>query len=162
MYFLPRSGGAKPKPGRFSIATHSKGFKPALSVVPVGSTVRFPNTDEVLHSVFSMTPGSAFDLGTYAPGESRSVKLSKAGLVVVNCNVHNNMRAYVLVLSTPYYTRPNADGRFVLDDLPPGPGTLVFWHPRARAQSQAITKPLTQPVARTLVASRPSLDSHQH
>lgn len=162
VYFLPRSGGARPKPGRFSVDTHSKGFRPALSVVPVGSTVSFPNRDVILHNVFSNTPGATFDLGTYGPGETRSNRFTKAGLVSVNCNVHNGMRANVLVLSTSYYTRPRADGRFVLDDLPPGPGTLVFWHPRARAQSQGISGPMKQPVTGQLVASRPSLDSHVH
>lgn len=162
VYFLPRAGGAKPRPGRFSVDTHSKGFRPSLSVVPIGSTVSFPNKDVILHNVFSNTPGSTFDLGTYGPGETRSTKFTKAGLVSVNCNVHNTMRANVLVLSTPYYTRPRADGRFVLDDLPPGPGTLVFWHPRARAQSQAISGPMKAPVTRQLVASRPALDSHDH
>lgn len=159
VYFLPRDGGARPRPGRFTIDTHSKGFNPSLLVVPKGSTVAFPNKDTILHNVYSLTAGSSFNLGTYAAGETRSQRLDKAGLVIVNCNVHHTMRANVLVLDTPYVTRPRADGGFTLDGLPPGPGTLVFWHPRANAQSQAISVASAAPLVRTLVATRPRIDA---
>jgi len=76
--------------------------------------------------------------------------------VVVNCNVHHNMRADVVVLATPYYTRPDRNGRYTLDGLPKGPGTLVFWHPRADAQQVAVTLPVDGTVARRLIASKPS------
>ena len=58
VYFLPKAGAPKPKPGTFTIDTRSKGFSPSLLVVPQGSTVRFPNRDTILHNVFSRTPGS--------------------------------------------------------------------------------------------------------
>ena len=138
VYFLPRTGTAAPKPGRFSVDTHSKGFLPGSLVVPVGSTIAFPNRDEILHNVYSATPGTRFDLGTYGPGQTRSTRFGKAGLVLVACNVHHGMRSNVLVLETPHYTRPGRDGRFELKNLPPGPGTLVFWHPRTAAQSRPI------------------------
>ena len=160
VYFLPKSGGSKPKPGRYSIATQSKGFSPNLLVVPVGSTVAFPNKDTILHNVFSRTPGSAFNLDTYAPGESRQVVLRTPGLVIVNCNVHHNMRANIVVLSTPYYTRPAKDGSFRLDNLPPGPGTLVFWHPRSNAVTQPVNAGTSAAVVKQLTASKPRLDAH--
>jgi len=162
VYFLPKTAGARPKPERFSVDTHSKGFKPALLVVPQGSTVSFPNRDQILHNVFSTTPGAAFDLGTYGPGQSRQTRFNKPGLVIVNCNVHNSMRSNVLVLATPYYVRPGRDGRFALDGLPTGPGTLVFWHPRANAQSMVVTGRIATPVVRRLVASRAPLSAHRH
>lgn len=153
VYFLPKAGTAKPKPDRFSIDTHSKGFLPGSLVVPVGSTVAFPNRDEILHNVYSATPGTTFDLGTYGPGQSRSARFGKAGLVLVACNVHHGMRGNVLVLETPHYTRPGRDGRFELKNLPAGPGTLVFWHPRAVAQSRVVAVP-TAPVSARLTAVR--------
>ena len=156
VYFLPRGGSAAPKPGSFNVDTRSKGFSPSVLVVPVGSTVRFPNRDSILHNVFSRTPGSAFDFGFYGPGETRQRVFSKPGLVVVNCNVHHNMRVDVVVLSTPYYTRPDRNGRYSLAGLPKGPGTLVFWHPRADAQQVAVNLPVDAAVTRRLVASKPS------
>lgn len=160
VYFLPKSGGSKPKPGRYTIATQSKGFSPNLLVVPVGSTVAFPNKDTILHNVYSRTPGSSFNLDTYAPGESREVVLRTPGLVIVNCNVHHNMRANVVVLSTPYYTRPAKDGSFQLSKLPPGPGTLVFWHPRSAAVTQPVNAGTSAAVVKQLTATKPRLDAH--
>jgi len=156
VYFLPKGGSAAPKPGSFTVDTRSKGFSPSVLVVPVGSTVRFPNRDSILHNVFSRTPGSTFDFGFYGPGETRQRVFSKPGLVVVNCNVHHNMRADVVVLSTPHFTRPDRNGRYSLAGLPKGPGTLVFWHPRADAQQVAVNLPANAAVTRRLVASKPS------
>ena len=160
VYFLPKAGAPKPKPGTFTIDTRSKGFSPALLVVPQGSTVRFPSRDTILHNVFSRTPGSSFDFGHYGPGESKQYVFNKPGLVIVNCNVHHNMRADVVVLATPYYTRPDRNGRYSLAGLPAGPGTLVFWHPRAQAQSVAVTLPAAAAVTRKLTATRPSRQEH--
>lgn len=156
VYFLPKSGGTAPKPGTFTVDTRSKGFSPSVLVVPMGSTVRFPNRDSILHNVFSRTPGSTFDFGYYGPGETRQRVFAKPGLVVVNCNVHHNMRADVVVLATPYYTRPDRNGRYTLAGLPKGPGTLVFWHPRADAQQVVVTLPVDGTVVRRLAASKPS------
>lgn len=160
VYFLPKAGAPKPKPGTFSIDTRSKGFSPALLVVPQGSTVHFPNRDTILHNVFSRTPGSTFDFGHYGPGESKQYVFNKPGLVIVNCNVHHNMRVDVVVLATPYYTRPDRNGRYTLAGLPAGPGTLVFWHPRAQAQTVAVAMPVTAPVTRRMNATRPSRQEH--
>jgi plastocyanin len=160
IYFVPEAGADMPAPVRASAATYTKGFDPNLLVVPVGSTVRFPNRDVIIHNVFSVTPGSAFDLGNYGPGETRSQRFGKAGLVVVNCRVHRGMRVNVLVHETPHLVRPDADGRFRLADLPAGRGTLVIWHPRASAQSVAIDGVSNAPILRTLVANRPRVSSY--
>lgn len=160
VYFLPADGAPLPKAGRFTVATHSKGFTPNHLVVPVGSTVSFPNRDTILHNVYSRTPGSTFDLGTYGPGESKQAVLKKAGMVIVNCNVHPSMRTNVVVLATPYYTRPGKDGSFQLKELPVGPGTLVFWHPRANAGTLPIQAGRTAPVVQRLVATKARLQAH--
>ncbi|GHA72041.1 cupredoxin domain-containing protein [Cognatilysobacter bugurensis] len=160
IYFVPEDGAQKPAPIRASAATYTKGFDPNLLVVPVGSTVRFPNRDVIIHNVFSVTPGSAFDLGNYGPGETRSQRFDKAGLVVVNCRVHRGMRVNVLVHETPHLVRPDADGRFKLSGLPAGRGTLVIWHPRASAQSVVVDGVSNAPIVRTLVASRPRISSY--
>lgn len=154
VYFLPAAGATRPKPGHYVMATKDKQFKPHLLVVPIGSTVSFTNEDPILHNVFSATPRSPFDLGVYGPGDVRDAHFDHAGLVQVSCNVHHSMRANVLVMETPYYTRPDATGLFELDNLPPGKGTLVFWHPRAAPQTLAVDGPITGLVSRKLTAVR--------
>ncbi|MES2669724.1 MAG: hypothetical protein V4673_04800 [Pseudomonadota bacterium] len=160
VYFLPKAGNPKPKPGFFTVRTHSKGFSPSLLVVPAGSTIAFPNRDTVLHNVFSRTPGATFDLGNYGPGQSRQQVFAKPGLITVNCNVHYTMRAMVVVMATPYYTRPDKNGRFELAGLPSGPGTLVYWHPRTAAATTQISLPNATAQKQTLVATKPRSDAH--
>lgn len=158
VYFLPKAGNPKPKPGYFTVNTHSKGFSPAVLVVPAGSTVSFPNRDSVLHNVFSRTPGADFDFGNYGPGQSRQQVFSKPGLVIVNCSVHHSMRASVVVMATPYYVRPDRNGRFELSGLPSGAGTLVYWHPRAAAATVTLSLPIAAAQNQRLVATKPRHD----
>lgn len=138
VYFRPAAGSHRAPPGRFSIVTRNKRFAPTTLVVPIGSTVVFPNQDEVLHNVFSESPGSEFDLGLYGEGETRDVVLQRPGAVLVFCNVHYSMYAAVVVVDTPFHARVEPDGRFRIDGVPDGPGTLHVWHPRADALARRI------------------------
>lgn len=160
VYFLPKAGNPKPKPGYFTVRTHSKGFSPSLLVVTAGSTIAFPNRDTVLHNVFSRTPGATFDLGNYGPGQSRQQVFTKPGLITVNCSVHHTMRATVVVMATPYYTRPDRNGRFELTGLPSGAGTLVYWHPRSAAATTQISLPDANAQKQRLIATKPRSDHH--
>jgi plastocyanin len=144
VYFVPSSGSTGVKAGAFTIYTKNKRFDPPLLVIPVGSTVKFPNQDEILHNVFSTTSGSSFDLGVYGGGESGEYTFRKPGLVLVHCNVHESMLANILVLNTPWFARPAKDGSFSIPGATAGAGTLMLWHPRAARPAQlALTLPTT-------------------
>ena len=127
------------RPGAFEIATSDKEFVPRVVVVPLGSTVRFPNHDPFEHNVFSVSEPNAFDLGRYGRGEAKGHRFMSAGLVRVFCNVHPRMVAFIHVMATPYVTQPEADGEFAIERVPPGPYTLHVWHER----SAEVTRPLT-------------------
>jgi plastocyanin len=161
VYFLPKSGAQPAKPGRFSINTRAKGFSPAVLAVPLGSTVAFPNSDAIMHNVYSRSPSNPFDFGFYGAGQVREHTFDRAGLVLVNCNVHQTMRANILVLATQYYARPGRDGRFRIPGVPAGPGTLVFWHPRGAPVSLEIDAPARPPTQRIAV-TKPPLSGDQH
>lgn len=148
-------------PGRFSIVTRGKRFLPTTLVVPVGSTVAFPNNDEVLHNVFSDTPGNRFDLGLYGEGESAEVVLRAPGVVMVFCNVHYGMYAAVVVVDTPYAARVAADGGFRFDDVPAGAGRLEVWHPRAESRQWPIAPGERRLQDIVLVVDRPLIPQHQ-
>lgn len=160
VYFLPDAGAPHPKPGEFQIYTHNKQFEPTSLVIPLGSTVKFPNQDEILHNVFSATPGSSFDLGLYGEGASNEYTFKKAGLVLINCNVHQAMQASVLVLDTPYFVHPNKDGDFRFAGLPAGPGKLMLWHPRAAPESIVVSLPSATPVGFRLAFTKPRVSQH--
>jgi plastocyanin len=101
-------------------------------VVPVvrGSTVKFPNGDDVFHNVFSLSSAKSFDLGRYPRGSSKSVTFDRSGVVQVFCHIHSDMSAIVLVLDNPLFAVPDTAGRYAIDGVPPGEYTIVGWHER--------------------------------
>jgi carboxypeptidase family protein len=104
-------------------------FLPALLPVQTGTRVEFPNFDDTYHNIFSFSPPKRFDLGRYRADEKPvpSVVFDTPGLVTLRCDIHEHMRAVVLVLSTPHFTMTDADGRYSLVGLPPGRYTLKVW-----------------------------------
>lgn len=116
-------------------------FVPSLVIVPVGSTVRFPNHDPFFHNVFSYSAASRFDLGRYPRGESKDVTFAEPGLVKVYCEVHESMRGAILVMENRHWARPDGDGRFRLEDVPPGRYTLVAWHADRGEKETPVTVP---------------------
>ncbi|MEO6688670.1 MAG: carboxypeptidase regulatory-like domain-containing protein [Dokdonella sp.] len=162
VYFIPDKGAVHAKPDRYLMYTHEKKFDPESLVVPVGSTVKFPNRDEILHNVFSATGGSQFDLGLIGEDASGEHTFTKPGLVLVNCNVHSAMQATVLVVDTPFFARTTRDGRFSLEGLPAGPGKLTFWHPRAGFQSVAVTLPVAAPIEQSIRLTKPRVEAHMN
>lgn len=123
------------------ITTADKAFSPHVLVVPVGSTVSFPNHDPFNHNVFSLSDEQPFDLGLYGRGQTRSVRFQRAGIIRVYCNVHAQMSALIVVRDGPYFAQPEGDGSFVLPQVPPGKYLLHAWHERA----VEVTEPLEIP-----------------
>ena len=161
VYWEP-AGGAKARAAStpFVMTTRKKQFTPRLLIVPRGSQVRFPNQDPILHNVFSVSPGNAFDLGLYRAGDGKTQRFDQPGLVRVFCNVHHDMVAYVLVLDTPYSVSPGADGSFVLSGVPPGKGKLTVWHEQADPWTVDLQLPAGKPVAARVEVVRPRVPPH--
>ncbi len=104
-------------------------FEPRLLPVQAGTRVEFPNLDDVYHNVFSYSPARRFDLGRYRRDEEPvpSQVFDTPGLVTLRCDIHEHMRAVVLVLETPHFVITDTDGRFRLGDLPEGRHVLRAW-----------------------------------
>ena len=110
------------------MAQEDTAFLPSLLVVPEGTTVRFPNHDPFFHNVFSYSSAGRFDLGRYPRGESKDVTFEAAGLLKVYCEVHESMRAAILVVENRFWAHPDEEGRFRIEGVPAGEHTLVVWH----------------------------------
>src|SRR5687767_5133680 len=113
-------------------------FTPHVLPVLRGSTVDFPNADDVFHNVFSLSSARTFDLGRYPRGSAKSVTFEKSGVVQVFCHIHSDMSAVVLVLDNPHFAVPSSAGRYVIDDVPPGEHTVVGWHERIKPVSRTV------------------------
>ena len=114
-------------PGGFTLLQQNKMFLPHLLVVPVGSSVAFPNADPFFHNVFSLFDGRRFDLGLYEAGSTRSVTFSREGVSYIFCNIHSEMSAVVISLSTPYHAVADAQGFFHLRNIPEGDYEMHIW-----------------------------------
>jgi plastocyanin len=116
-----------PAPGKFTLLQKNKMFTPHLLVVPVGSSVAFPNADPFFHNVFSLFDGKRFDLGLYEAGSTRSVAFSREGVSYIFCNIHSEMSAVVIALGTPFYSIADPRGLFLIEGVPDGDYSLHVW-----------------------------------
>jgi plastocyanin len=111
----------------YTLLQKNRMFTPHLQVVPVGSIVQFPNADPFFHNVFSLFDGKRFDLGLYEAGSSKSVTFSREGVSYIFCNIHPEMSAVIVTLSTPLYAIADGTESFDLRNVPPGNYTLHIW-----------------------------------
>lgn len=109
-------------------------FDPAVVIVCVGQSVDFLNDEDRLieHNVFSNSAAKRFDLGLYKPGESRTVRFDKPGAVFLYCSIHRHMDGVVFVSPTPFTSRVEKDGRYKIENVPPGIWLVKTWQRRRR------------------------------
>lgn len=115
------------RPGRFRMEQKNKSFHPHLLVVPLGSTVEFPNLDPFFHNVFSQFNGKRFDLGLYEAGSTRVVHFDHEGVSYIFCNIHSQMAAVIVTLRTPYFAIGTRSGPLEIHDVPPGHYQMHVW-----------------------------------
>jgi plastocyanin len=138
----PGNNAASP-PGTFTLLQKNKMFSPHLLVVPVGSSVLFPNADPFFHNVFSLFDGKRFDLGLYEAGSTRSVVFTREGVSYIFCNIHSEMSAVVISLGTTSYSVADPKGEFHINDVPGGEYELHIW---VEGQRQSALDQLTRRV----------------
>jgi plastocyanin len=124
----PRSAFDERDPGRAVMDQRNERFVPHLLAVMIGTIVEFPNSDRIYHNVFSLSRAKRFDLGRYAAGRSKAVRMDRPGVVRVFCDIHSHMSAFVLVFNHPFFDVTDTDGRFELPALPAGTYTVVGWY----------------------------------
>jgi len=118
-------------------------FSPRLLPVVVGTTVEWPNKDEIFHNVFSISDAKQFDLGLYKDPEIKQVVFDKPGRVDIFCSIHSSMNCIVLVLETPHFSATDDKGRYSITNVPPGKYRMKAWHERLPSQVKEVTIPET-------------------
>jgi plastocyanin len=113
-------------------------FAPYVTVVQTGAAVDFPNNDTVRHHVYSFSQPKRFEIKLYAGKPGQPITFDKPGEVVIGCNIHDWMEAYVLVVESPYFGKTGADGQVRIAGLPAGRYRLRLWHPLQKAPAPGI------------------------
>jgi plastocyanin len=116
-------------------------FVPHVLAIVAGSVVDFPNNDETYHNVFSLSRTKSFDLGRYAAGRSKSVRFDRPGIVRVFCDIHSHMSAFIFVFSHRYFAVTDDQGRYRLENVPPGSYNLVVWNEAAPEDKRRVAIP---------------------
>jgi plastocyanin len=116
-------------------------FVPHVLAVVAGTVVDFPNNDKTYHNVFSLSRARTFDLGRYAAGRSKAVRFDRPGIVRVFCDIHSHMSAFILVFAHRYFAVADDQGRYRLENVPPGTYTVVAWNESAAQQTRGATVP---------------------
>lgn len=127
------------KPAIAEMAQQNRRFSPDTLWIAAGSTVSFPNFDPIFHNVFSLSKPKEFDLGNYPKDRTRTVTFPKPGVVFVNCHLHPNMSATIVISPNRWGTKASPDGDFTLADVPAGTYTILAWHKNAGFARQRVT-----------------------
>lgn len=114
-------------------------FVPHVLPIQTGTAVEFPNSDDVRHQVYSFSDPKKFQLPLYAGTPSSPIVFDKPGEVVLGCNIHDRMSAYIVVVDTPHFAASGREGRVTLANLPPGRYMVHVWHADLRADPVAVT-----------------------
>lgn len=137
-------GGKLPAPAPIKAAMDqmNRMFVPEVLVVPVGSAVSFPNSDSVSHQIYSFSPAKRFQLPLYRGKPYPPVVFDHPGIVILGCNIHDWMIAYIDVTDAPFYGTTDAQGAWSTQ-LPAGHYQISVWHPRMREQAPTLVREVT-------------------
>lgn len=127
----------------YAMAQQNIAFAPHVLIVPVGSTVDFPNRDRVRHHVYSFSKAKKLDIKLYGKDETRSIVFDKVGVVALGCNIHDSMSGFVLVVDTPYAVQTDANGHAAITGVPVGAASVRIWHPTIRTADNMLSQTAT-------------------
>lgn len=131
-----------PTPIRTVMDQMNRMFTPEVMVVPVGSSVSFPNSDSVSHQIYSFSAAKRFQLPLYRGKPYPPVVFDQTGIVILGCNIHDWMIGYIDVTDAPFYGTTDTQGAWSAQ-LPAGRYQITVWHPRMREQTPTLVRELT-------------------
>jgi plastocyanin len=150
----PISNTNQPPPKPMQIVIQKDGtFRPHVLPLMVGTTVEWPNNDDIFHNVFSMSEAKPFDLGFYKSHEVKRVTFDKPGRVDIFCSIHTRMSCIVLVLENPFFAVTDKNGSYEIPNLPAGTYKVKAWHERLPSQIVDVTVPVNGEISQDFILS---------
>ena len=137
----PRAAFEPAEPRHAVMDQRNETFVPHLLAITTGTTVDFPNSDQIYHNVFSLSKPNSFDLGRYAAGHSRAERFDRPGIVRVFCDIHSHMNAFILVFNHPFYALTDDEGHYQIDNVPAGTYNVVAWNEGTASDPRPVMVP---------------------
>jgi len=137
----PRGAFEPSDAGRAVMDQRNETFVPHVLAITTGTTGHSTNYDKLYNNVFSLSKSKPFDLGRYAAGNSRPVRFDRPGIVRVFCDIHSHMSAFILVFSHPFFALTDAEGRYRIENVPPGTYGVIAWNEGTSSDPKAVTVP---------------------
>ena len=139
VYAVPEGRTAPPARKTAVMDQKNRTFVPHVLPIQTGTAVKFPNSDDIRHQVYSFSSAKTFSLPLYTGTPSSPIVFDKPGVATLGCNIHDRMSAYIVVVETPHFAATPANGQAVLDALGAGKYTVKVWHPSLKAEGVAVT-----------------------
>ncbi len=154
VYAIPEGRAVPPARKTAVMDQKNRMFIPHVLPVQTGTAVRFPNSDDIRHHVYSFSPAKSFQLPLYKGTPANPEVFDRAGVVTLGCNIHDQMSAFIVIVDTPHFAKTAANGRASLRELDAGRYTLRVWYPdmRDEPKPQSITLTGDQRASATFVA----------
>ncbi|WP_346776936.1 methylamine utilization protein [Thalassotalea sp. G2M2-11] len=122
-----------PKNGIYVMDQVNKTFLPNVLLVPKNSAVSFPNSDNIRHHVYSFSKPKVFELKLYAGKPKSPISFDQSGVVVLGCNIHDEMVGYIYVSEFGNAYKSDVQGLISLDESWDDLTKLTLWHPYQKA-----------------------------
>jgi len=140
VYITEVPGKTFPVPARpVTLEQRGQAFAPHVLPILRGTTVKFPNNDRIRHNVFSPAGPKPFNFGIYPPGAEKQLVFDQLGVVMLLCNIHENMSAFILVLQNPFFAAVGGDGKYTLENIPDGAYSVSLWAEGKPPQTRKVT-----------------------
>jgi plastocyanin len=165
VYAIPVGRAVPPARNKSAVMDQkNRTFIPHVLPVQTGTKVRFPNSDDIRHHVYSFSPAKPFQLPLYEGTPANPESFDRAGVVTLGCNIHDQMSAFIVIVDTPHFATTAADGRATLRDLEAGRYTVRVWYPDMREEPKAQVLTVTDDgrASVTFVAGRAPSPGHVH
>ncbi|HSF19436.1 MAG TPA: methylamine utilization protein [Vicinamibacteria bacterium] len=127
VYAVPRETSLSPPKGEAIMDQRNRMFVPHVLPIQTGTAVKFPNSDNVRHQVYSFSSPKKFQIPLYEGTPAEAIVFDKPGVLTLGCNIHDRMSAFIVVVDTPYFG-VTEDGRVELKNLDAGSYDVYVWH----------------------------------
>lgn len=104
-------------------------FVPFVTAVQRGTLIDFPNRDKTRHHVYSFSSAKTFEIQLYSGIPADPIQFDEPGIVVLGCNIHDYMLAYIYVGESPLLSITDREGKAHFKSVPASELGIKLWHP---------------------------------